>query len=363
MNLRRLLALIAKERKQLFRDPFNLIVGIGLPIALLVIMGYGLSFDIKDIRLAVVEPERTTLSSDIVARFRASPYFSAQVVRSTEEGVELVRKHEADSCLLLPPDLERRLASGHLDLFIATNASNPLQAQLKENYIKSVLLPTLPAGTGGATPVPRMWFNEAGESIYFMIPGLLVIILTLIGVLLTSMLMAKEYEQGNVESMFVTPMRSLELLLAKAINNFVIGITGTLITLAAAHWLFHMPLAGSLWIVLVGCSLYLLMSLSAGLLISSLTKNQFVASEVTMVVTFLPSMMLSGYVFEIENLPVVIQWISRLVPARYFVDFLQTVFLVGNYWHNILYNLGMIFLFTVVMIALAIRKNPKHLEG
>lgn len=366
MNFHRFSALFVKERRRLFRDPFNILVGIVLPLVLLVLMGCGLSFDIKGIRLTVVAPERTELVSEILARFRGSAYFSANAVRGTDEGAERVRRRESDACLFLPQNLSRGNAA---EILIVTNASNPQQARMKENYIRSVITEILlesetrTGACGAAEILPRQWFNEAGESIYFLIPGLLAIILTLIGALLTSMLTAQEYERGNAESLFVSPMKSIEMLAAKALNNFLIGITGTLITLAAAKLFFGMPVLGNVGVLLFGCALYLLMSLAAGLLISGLTKSQFIASELTIIVTLLPSILLSGYVFEISDLPAPIRLLTCFVPARYFIDFLQTVLLAGNYWKPILFNLGVIALFAAAFTALAVLKNPKRLDS
>ncbi len=367
MNLKRLNSLIVKERKQLIRDPFNLLVGILLPIVLLLIFGYGMSVDVKNIRLAIVEPEESDMSSEIVARFKSSRFFITHVYRNTAEAIRAVELHESDACLFIPQDLPKKIVSDSVSFLIVTNATNPSQAMLKENYIKSIISTAfVPEGKAVIKFVamkPRMWFNESNDSRYFMIPGVIVIIMSLIGTMLTAMLMAKEYEHGNLESMFVTPMTSLEILIAKAVNNFVLGMIGLAMSLAAAYWLFNVPIRASLWVVLLGCGVYLIMALCFGLLLSSITKNQFVASEMTLVFTFMPAMLLSGFLYEIENQPIVIQYITYLVPARYFVDFLQTSFLVGNVWPNIFKNVGILSVFALVMMILAIWKNPKSLEG
>ncbi len=365
MNLRRLSILIAKERKQLLRDRSSIIMGILLPVFLLLLFGYGLSLDIRNINLAVVVPDHTELGADILARFRSSKYFNTVRVRTTEEGTEAVRSHRADACLYLPPDLDRRLASRDLSILIVLNGTNGSQARLRDNYIRSILLSSLGSvnAVRGVQMHSRMWFNDANESSYFMIPGVIVIIMTLIGTKLTSMLMAKEYEHGNMESMFTTPMQSGELLVAKAVNNFVLGLLGLSISLLFARYLFHVPIRGSIVVLTFGSGVYLMLSLAVGLLLSSITKNQFVASEMSMVVSFMPVFLLSGFLYEIPNMPKVIQYITYLVPARYYVDFLQTIFLVGNVWSNIILNISVLLLFTAVLMVLAKLKNPKSLEG
>lgn len=236
---------------------------------------------------------------------------------------------------------------------------------MKESYLRAILAGTLAEespGSGSAQIVPRMWFNESGESVYFLVPGLIAIVLTLVGTLLTSMLMAQEYERGNLESMFVTPMRSAEMLLAKVANNFIVGAVGIAVVLCAARLFFGMPVAGSVPVLCAGCALYLLMSLAVGLLISSLVKNQFVASQLAIVVTLLPSILLSGYIYEIGDLPPAIRAITFFVPARYFIDFLQTILLAGNFWEPIARDLGAVALFALAFTLLAVAENPKRLE-
>lgn len=363
----RLKALLVKEQKQLFRDPMNLMVGIFLPLMLLILMGYGMSFDIKNVRVAVAELDRSALSREIVAQINGSEYLDALVFASTAEAVQSIQRNQADAGIFFPAHFERSLLQGTpAEVLIVVNASNPSQAILKENYLQAIVSEVL-CQYGKAEPrvqvFSKMRYNESAESLYFMIPGLLVIIITMIGSLLTCMLLAREYEQGNMESMFVTPMRSLELLIAKALNNFIIGMIGVCMTLLAVRFVFEMPIRGSVAVILLGCAMYLLLALTIGLLISSITKSQFLASEVTMVVTFLPAIMLSGFIYEINNLPLPVQYLTRIVPARYFIDFLQTAFLVGNQWSILLYDLTMIGLFTMLMLFLAIRKSPKSLEA
>lgn len=368
MNLHRLNTLIGKERKQLFRDPSSIIFGILLPILLLLIFGYGLSMDIRNIRLAVVLPEDSGIGMEILTRFQASQYFKVMRINSSREGMEAVKNHQADACLFLPQNLPKKLSgpAQPMEILIVVNATNAMQGRLTENYIKGVLATTLASHQTASqqnmlTMNSRMWFNESNDSRLYLLPGVIVIIMSIIGTKLTSMIMAKEYEHGNLESMFVTPMTSGELLLAKALNNFILGLIGLGISLIIAHFLFGLPIRGSLSILILGTSFYLMMALAVGLVISSLTKSQFVASEVSLILSFMPVFLLSGFLYEIPNMPVFVQYVTYLVPARYFVDFLQTIFLVGNVWSIILINLTIIALFTIVLMVLAKFFNPKSL--
>ncbi len=365
MNLRRLNALIAKERNQLLRDKSSIIVGLLLPVILLLIFGYGMSMDIDNIKLVIVQPEPSKPGNDIVARFRASKFFITSVVRNYAEGTAAVRDHQADACLYLPQKLPHRLATERPEALVAGNATNSSRARIIENYVKSILLQAAPSVPGQPRVVlrARMWFNDANDSRYFMIPGVIVIIMSMIGTKLTSMLMAKEYEHGNMESMFATPMSAAELLLAKAVNNFLLGMLGLGISLLFACCLFQVPIRGSLWLLVAGSGLYLLMALATGLLLSSITKNQFVASQLSLVISFMPVFLLSGFLYEIPNMPLALQYVTYAIPARYYVDFLQTVFLVGDVWSTLLPDLAALTLFTIGLMALAWYKNPKKLEG
>jgi ABC-2 type transport system permease protein len=184
----------------------------------------------------------------------------------------------------------------------------------------------------------RVWFNEANNSSYFLVPGLIVLVMTLIGGLLTSMVMAREWERGTLEALLVTPVRGDEILLGKTLPYFLLGMIGLAVCVLAAEFLFHVPLRGSLWILLGASMLYVLVALGIGLLISSWVKNQLVASQLTMLVTFMPAFMLSGFLFDLRSVPLIVRLITYVLPARYYVALLQSVFLAGNVWAVILPN-------------------------
>ncbi|MDO4858016.1 MAG: ABC transporter permease [Thermoguttaceae bacterium] len=363
MSFRRIFILTQKEFKQLIRDPLSIALGILLPVVLLLICGFGVSTDVRNIRMVIVVPEPSEMASQICARFQSNGFFDSQIVRTTAEAEALMRTHQADTSLYLPQDFTRKLQSGDAVVQIVVNASNPSPAFLKQGYILTVL-----AGCMGSLADPnaleiqtRQWFNEENRSAFNIVPGMIVIILTIIGALLTSMLMAREYELGNLESMFVTPMRSIEMLLAKMFTNFGLGMVGLTISLVLGHYLFGLPTRGNIAILIFGSSLYLIVALCLGLLISSLTKNQFLAVIVTVIATFLPSYILSGFLFEIKSMPAFLQGVTNFVPARYYVEFLQTSLLVGNVWRNVFWNLSVLSGIAVLLLALAVVKNPKKL--
>lgn len=371
MNLRRIIALTAKERKQMLREPSNIAVGILLPIMMLLIFGYGMTMDIRNIDLAIVHHGQSPAVSNVIAHFNNSKYFSVDVYHSTLEAEEAIRSHHADAALFLPDDFEAHLLKGDAPVQIVSNATNASIARIYENSIRTVFMQAAAAalpqsGTtsnAGVRVINRLWFNEKNDSRCFMVPGVIVLIMSLIGCMLTALQMAKEYEHGNMESMFVTPMTSGEILIAKMINNYILGMIGLGISLIAARWLFDVPFRGSLLILLIGASMFLILQMSVGLVISSVTKSQFISCQLSLFISFLPVMMLSGFLWEIPNMPDAVQYFTYLVPGRYFVDFMQSIMLVGNVWSNILTNMAGMVIFTLILLILAKLKNPKRLTG
>ncbi len=207
----------------------------------------------------------------------------------------------------------------------------------------------------------RLWFNSANESRWFLVPGLIVLVMTLIGAMLTALVMAREWEHGTLEALFVTPVRSDEILLGKTIPYFLLGLIGFVLCVLAAKFLFHVPIRGSLWVLTSASMLYLLVSLGIGLLISSLVKSQFVASQVALLVTFLPAMMLSGFLFDIRSMPAALRLVTYALPARYYVALLQTVFLAGDVWPVIVPNAAMLVAMTAVLAILTRGVTRKRL--
>ena len=207
----------------------------------------------------------------------------------------------------------------------------------------------------------RLWFNEANDSHYFLVPGLIVLIMTLIGAFLTTLVMAREWERGTLEALFVTPVRSGEIVLSKMIPYFALGMVGLALCIFAAKFVFDVPFRGSVLILTGVSTLYLLVALAIGLSISSITKSQFVASMATMIITFLPAVFLSGFLFDLHSMPTAIRAISYALPARYYVSLLQTLFLAGNIWGVVLPNAAVLAVMAGALMALARVVTAKRL--
>ena len=209
---------------------------------------------------------------------------------------------------------------------------------------------------------PRVWFNPAVSSRLFLVPGLVAIIMTLIGSLLTAMIVAREWDRGTMEALLVTPLSSLEFIAGKLIPYFVLGMFSLAVTVVLAIKLFNVPFIGSIGLLMLTGALFMLVSLAIGLLISVLSKNQFVAGQVAIIVTFLPAFILSGFIFDIQSMPAAIQVITHIVPARYFVAILQTLFLAGDVWPIVLTNTFALVILLLIFSLLVAKKTRKRLE-
>lgn len=355
----------------MLRDRSNLTVGLLLPICLILVFGFGISFDVKNARVTVVLEDNSPTARDALAGLRGSPYLAPTWVTSMAEAGRMLRAAETDAILRVPVDFSRRLASGDGRLQLVLNGVDSTTAATIEGYVSGALAgPTQrqadragnkPPAAASVTVVQRTWFNEANESTWFVVPGVIVLVMTLIGAFLTSLLVAREWERGTLESLFVTPVRPFELVIAKLAPYLVVGAVDLVMCLLAARVLFLVPMRGSLWVIIVAALLYLTVSLELGLFISAATRNQFTASQMALLTSFMPAMMLSGFVFDLRNLPVVVQVISHLLPATHFMGLIKTLFMVGDYWPDILRDCGILVLYSVVLIEATRRLLKKSL--
>jgi len=372
ISWRRLLGLMQKERREMLREPSNILIGIVLPILLLVIFGFGLSLDVKNIRVCVVVPQSNAKATELVGAFRLSEYFVTSTCLDERTAAERLANREIDAAVVLPQHPGTLGHNGKLRVQLLLNATNASIVRAYESAINEVLnsvdsLYTVPEDAVVRKPPvrtrSRMWFNDSNDSSWFLVPGVIVIIMALIGCMLTAMQVAREYEHGTMESLFATPVSPTEILLAKMANNFCLGMVGLVISLLFSRWVFGVPMHGSLAWILLGSSLFLLTQMGLGLVISSATKSQFISAQVAMLLSFLPVFYLSGFIYEIPNMPMWMQYVTYLLPARYFVEFLLTSFLVGDVGYIYLRDLLPLVGFTVVFLLISRRLNPKEAQS
>ena len=365
----RIQSLVKKEFRQMVRDPSSIAMGVVLPVILILLFGYGLSLDVKNVKVAVVLENPSPDVTELVSGFRLSPYFDATILTSMPRATQLMLNREVDGIVLLQSDAARKLKSGNAHVQVIVNGTDANHARIVQGYAQGAISLSLarraaegyPVNLGPVTVQDRLWFNEANDSHYFLVPGLIVLVMTLIGAFLTTMVMAREWERGTLEAMFVTPVRVDEILLGKIIPYFAQGMIGLVLCLLAAKFLFHVPIRGSIWLLAGTSMLYLLVALSIGLVISSLTKSQFVASQITLLATFLPALMLSGFLFDLRSMPTAVRLITYVLPARYYVALLQTLFLAGDVWGVVLPNAAILAGMAIMLLLLARLVTQKKL--
>jgi ABC-2 type transport system permease protein len=366
----RIWALVKKETRQIIRDPSSIAVGVGLPVVLILLFGYGLSLDVKNIPVAVVVEDASPDGTELASAFQLSPYFHTQLVTSMAHAQELILSHHVDGIIRIRPDFSRRVRSGQGEVQILLHGGDANRARIVQGYAQAAIgqwtARQLAEGrkvvAGPVTVENRLWFNEENESRYFLIPGLIVLVITLNGALLTTLVVAREWERGTFEALFVTPAQVNEILLSKVLPYFGLGVFGLLLCLVAAKFLFGIPFRGSLWVLGCGSLLYLLVALGLGLLISTTAKAQFVAGQITLIVAFIPALLLSGFIYDLDGLPVAMRLITHLFPARYYVTLLQTVLLVGDIWSVVLPNAAVLACTSALLFVLTGVATRKRLD-
>lgn len=366
----RLTGFIKKETIQILRDPSSLLLGIVMPVVLLFIFGYGVSLDPKNVPVAIVLEDSSSEARDLAARFELSPYFKPQLVSSVTEAKELVNSGEVDGILIVASNFSAQLAKEfRAEVQLVLNGTDANRARLIQGYGQGTIGKWLEvrrtSGEDAVLPpmsvVQRIWFNESADSTNFLVPGLLTLIMTLIGTLLTALVVAREWERGTMEALLATPLTPGEILLGKIIPYFILGMMGMLLSVTLSVFLFDVPLRGSLIVLIALSGLFLLASLGLGLLISSAVRVQFVAAMVSVIVGFLPAFFLSGLLFDLESTPRLVQIISYVIPARYFVIISQTLFLAGNVWSMLLPATGLLAVMAIVLLGATRKKLVRRL--
>lgn len=376
MSFRRTWTVFRKELLHIRRDPRSLILIILLPIMLLLIYGNALTFDIKHIPLAVCNWDPGSCSRDLIRDFQGSPYFNLRYPVSGYKEIDpLITDRSARLALVLPEDFSSTIKKGHTAYLQAiVDGTEPNTANIvlgytqaiTFNYNQNLILSRLERlGLRGVEPPlqsdVRFWFNEELESIAFIVPGLIVVIMTLVGTLLTALTVVREVERGSLESLMSTTLKRSELILGKLSPYFLICLLDLVIAMAMGQWAFHVPLRGNV-LLLVGLSaIFLVVILSQGLLISVTAKNQLQAFQTAMLVTFLPALLLSGFVFSVRLMPWPLQIISSVVPGKYLVTIFKGIYLkgigIGILWPEAL----ILFIFAVAFLSMAVWKSPKKL--
>jgi ABC-2 type transport system permease protein len=376
MNLRRLLAVSRKETLHIRRDPRSLILAMGIPMLMLLMFGYALTLDVDRVPFVVWDQGRTPESREFIARFTATRYFDFQGAVADYAGLErAIDTRQAMLALVLPPDFAPRLAAGHnAGVQAIVDGSDANTAGIVLGYTQAItagfnqqLALEQVRRITGQTPIPaldlrtRVWFNPDLESRNFIVPGIMAVIMGLIAALLTSLTIAREWERGTMEQLISTPVKPAELILGKLLPYSVIGLANMVIAVLMAVFLFDVPLRGSVPLLFAVGMIFVVGTLAQGILISTVAKQQLLASQFAMISTFLPAFLLSGFAFAIANMPLPVQGITYIVPARYFVALVKGIFLRGvgleTLWRDALF----LVVFALIVTGIAIRKTRKRL--
>jgi ABC-2 type transport system permease protein len=378
MSLTRLLAIAQKEVVQILRDTRSLIIVVLMPVVLVLLFGYGVNLDLKGLPVYVLDQDGSQASQDLLKHFQASEYFHIErVVSDYSELTRAIDDGHAKMGIVIPWDFSQRLSDGRPVEIQALvdgsddNTANVLigysqavvqgyTAQMQINWLHGHGISIQPAAMSVET---RTWYNEDLESSAFIIPGVLALVMSVIGAFLTSLTIAREWERGTMEQLISTPVTAMEIMLGKLAPYFVLGMFDTVISALIAIYWFDVPFRGSWVTLMVASAMFMVVVLSLGFLISVLAKNQFAASQIALVITFLPAFLLSGFLFSIEQMPVALQWITRiLIPARYYVSVLKKIFLKGTPAAMLYEDLIPLVVFAFVLALVATRSFHKRLD-
>jgi len=368
MKALRVRAVARKEWIHIIRDPRSLGMAIAIPMLLLLLFGYALTLDVDNVPMVVWDRNGSHVSREFISRFTGSRYFSLRrYIRNYRELERAIDAGEALVALVIPTDFAGRLDSGRtapVQLIVDGSDSNTATIAIgyadavASDYSRDVALREVQR-LGGRTlrlPLdlrPRVWFNEDLESKNYIIPGLIAVIMMVIAALLTSLTVAREWERGTMEQLISTPVKGSELILGKLLPYFAIGMVDVLVAVLMGEFLFDVPLRGGVALLFSMAAVFLAGALSLGMFISIVTKSQLLASQLAMVLTFLPSFLLSGFMYAIRNMPRPIQIVTHLIPARYFVALLKGIYLKGVGLEILAAEAVLLAVFGALMVVLA----------
>lgn len=363
MNLRIIKALVIKEAKQIKRDPSNWTVAFIFPLLLLVIFGYGLSFNIENISIDLVMYDTGKLSQDLANTYTDSKYFNTTVVYSLQDAKGNMEAGKTQGIVIIPENFSKNFvnATKKPNIQIISDGGDPNTATYIEGYAEGIFSRWMMKQLE-AKPIlniiDRVWFNPSTETINFLLSGALTMIISIAGAFMTSMVVAREWERGTMEALIATPASIGDIITAKIIPYFVLSVIAFIFSLLVGKILFNVPFEGSFLATSIVTSIFIAVALLIGLIISNATKDQFNASMGVMAITFLPTMMLSGFIFEIKSMPLWLQIFTYAFPAKYYVSSIRTLCLVGDVWSIILRD-SVVLLFMAIGLAAILSKNMK----
>lgn len=370
INPQRLTGFIRKEMLQVWRDPSSIVVAIVLPLILLFLFGYGVSLDARNLPLAVVIETDAPEAMDFLAGLRANKYVVPQRVADRVVANDLLDEGKVRGILIMGADFGEKVATGGAPIQVLVNGTDANTARIMASYVQGAWSAwrvqrgyARPGGATTSTVVSsRVWFNPSVDSHRSIVPGLMAVIMTLIGAFLTALVIAREWERGTMEALLTTPLTKAELLLGKLVPYFILGMGGMTVSVAVGLIIFDVGFRGSFLLLFGVSACFLLGVLGLGLMFSTITRNQFAAAILAITATMMPTILLSGFIFDIRSMPPAIHAVTYLVPARYFVEVLKTLFLAGNIWSVIIPNALALLAMSAVLLTITTVKTRRRLE-
>jgi ABC-2 type transport system permease protein len=375
LNFNNIKAIARKEYYHLIRDFRSLYLAFIIPLFLILMFGYALSLDVENVKIAVVDQDKTPMSRDIVRRLDATVYFNVIAYPSNSaEAVEFIDKEEAILGLIIPPGWSSEiLADRESPIQIILDGSNSNTAGISHGYLsafiqdynRDLMFDFINRKGLQEMDMPvdariRIWFNEDLESRNFIVPGIIAIIIMIVGAILTSLIIAREYENGTMETILALPISAGDFFIGKALPYFFIGIVDTLIAVLIGQTLLGVVIKGNFLLMLLASTVYIWTALGLGLLISVTVKSQLVANQIAIMLSYLPSLLLSDFVFPVDNMPIVLRMISYIVPARYYIDILNGLYLRDLDFDYLWFDYLILLVMCLILANLAFRKLRKE---
>jgi len=359
-SLRRAAAVARKEAIHLRRDWRSLLLALAIPVLLILLFGYALTLDLKNVPTVVWDQSRTPQSRNFVSLVEGSAYFELQAMRQSERQLRAdLDAGRAMVALVIPADFAERVAAGRpVTVEAMVDGSDANTSRLAARYARSLGLIfnrrlTVDTKPAGVTLVSRAWYNPALRSPNALLPGIVAIVMMVIAAMLTSVTVAREWETGTMEQLIGTPIRAGELICGKVAPYFVVGMADVAIAVGLSRWLFHVPLRGHPGLLFATAAVFLTGALFFGLTLSIRFKTQVLANQVALAAGFLPTLILSGFVFAIENMPAALQYLTYIVPARYLIAIMRGIFMKGIGLQILWLDALLLFVYALAMIALA----------
>ncbi len=347
------ISFVIKETKHILRDKRTMLILFGMPIAMMLLFGFAITTDVKNVRTVVVTSHMDFQTQKAVEKLSQSEYFTIdRTVATPQEAEKLIRRQQADMAVVFASDFSKKS-----EMQLIVDGSDPNMAQQWTNYAQGVL-----ANMQGSIINTKMLYNPQMKSAYNFVPAIMGMLLMLICAMMTSISIVREKERGTMEVLLVSPVRSIMVIIAKAVPYLVLAFVILIVILLMAHYVLSVPLAGSMFWIIAVSIIYILLALSLGLLISNVAKTQFVALLISAMVLLMPVVMLSGMMFPVESMPQVLQWIAAIIPPRYYIDAMRKLMIMGVGIGEVEKEVVILVSMTAILLTIALKKFNVRLE-